>query len=85
MKRNARRTTESDKKLRRYYERNSALASGRKLSRVEVSFPRPRKLVALRIEPETLAAVRKLAAERGLNYSTLMRMWITECLRREIR
>ena len=48
-----------------------------------MSFPKPRKLIALRLEEETLAGVKRLAAERGLNFSTLMRMWITERLRRE--
>ena len=48
-----------------------------------MSFPKPRRLIALRLEEATLAGVKRLAAERGLNFSTLMRMWITERLRRE--
>ncbi len=78
------RTTAADKKLQRYYERHSALTSKKKLRKVVASFPKPRKLVALRLEDDTLAGVRKLAAEKGLNFSTLMRMWITERLRREL-
>ena len=58
------------------------LAEG-KIMPVQMSFPRPRRLVALRLDEETLADVRRLASEKGLNYSTLMRMWITERLRRE--
>ena len=50
---------------------------------MSLAFPKPRRLVALRLEEETVAGVRRLAAEKGLNYSTLMRMWITERLRRE--
>ena len=35
------------------------------------------------IENDSVSAIRLLAARKGLNYSTLMRMWITERLRRE--
>lgn len=79
------RTTEADRKLRRHYSRRSSLTSKRAPRRVEASFPRPRRLVALRIEEGTLERVRRLATERGLNFSTLMRMWITERLRQETR
>lgn len=48
-----------------------------------MSFPKPRRLVALRLEQETLEALQKIAAKKGLNYSTLMRMWITERLSEE--
>jgi len=37
------------------------------------------------MEKETLDAVKRLAARKGLNFSTLMRMWITERLRVESR
>ena len=73
----------SDKFLRQYYEKHSALASGKKPEPVMMSFPKPRRLVALRLEEETLSALRRLAARKGLNYSTLMRMWITERLSQE--
>lgn len=72
-----------DEDLRRYYARNSALSEGRGGPAVKASFPKPRRLVALRLDEETLEAVRRLAARKGLNYSTLMRMWITERMRRE--
>jgi len=73
----------TDKELRAYYEKHSALSARGALHSVKMSFPKPRRLVALRLEEETLEAVKRLAARKGLNYSTLMRMWITERLRRE--
>lgn len=75
--------TNADRALRKRYESSSTLAEGGPLRAVRMSFPKPRRLVALRLEEETLAGVKRMAAERGLNYSTLMRMWITERLRRE--
>ena len=72
-----------DRALRKFYDESSTLAQGGKVRAVRMSFPKPRKLIALRLEEETLAGVKRLAAERGLNFSTLMRMWITERLRHE--
>lgn len=73
----------SDEELREYYDRTSTLEEGKPGRRVKMTFPKPRCLIAMRLEEETIAAVKRLAAERGLNYSTLLRMWITERLRRE--
>ncbi len=40
-------------------------------------------LVSFRIPAELIAAVKRIAAERGLPYQTLMRSWISERLRQE--
>jgi len=81
MPRKPRETT--DRRVRKLYDESSTLAEGGRVRAVSMSFPKPRRLIALRLEEETLAGVKRLASERGLNYSTLMRMWITERLRRE--
>lgn len=73
----------TDAELRRFYDKSSSLQEGKRVRPVKMGFPKPRRLVALRLEEETLEAVRRLAAQKGLNYSTLMRMWITERLRDE--
>lgn len=73
----------SDKELRDYYDRTSLFEQGKEGKPVIMTFPKPRRLVALRLEPETVEAIRRLAAHKGINYSTLMRMWITERLRQE--
>lgn len=73
----------SDEALRKYYDTHSELGAGRKLQIVQMKFPKPRRLVALRLEDETLSALRRIAERKGLNYSTLMRMWITERLSQE--
>jgi predicted DNA binding CopG/RHH family protein len=73
----------SDQELRNYYDGHSATSSKGKVREVRMSFPKPRRLVALRLEEKTLKAIRHIAAQKGLNYSTLMRMWITERLNQE--
>jgi predicted DNA binding CopG/RHH family protein len=75
--------TLTNTKLRAHYDKTSELEADGALQPVQISFPKPRRLVALRLEEKTLDAVKLLAARKGLNYSTLMRMWITERLQHE--
>ncbi len=72
-----------DKSLREYYDRHSSLHAEGPIKPVALSFSKPRRLVALRLEEETVNAIKHIAVHKGLNYSTLMRMWITERLVRE--
>lgn len=72
----------TDQELRDYYDTHSLKGP---LKLVKMTFTKPRNLIALRIEEETLEGIKRIAARKGLNYSTLMRMWITERLRREER
>ncbi|MCX5796900.1 MAG: CopG family antitoxin [Elusimicrobia bacterium] len=74
-----------DQALRRYYDQDSMLQAGGPIRPVASSFPKPRRLVALRLEEDTVSAIKHIAAQKGLNYSTLMRMWLTERLVRERR
>jgi len=83
MKKRKRRLMLGDRGLREYYDRTSSLDEGRKVRSVQMTFPKPRRLVALRLDEDVLHEVRRIAAGKGLNYSTLMRMWITERLNRE--
>jgi antitoxin component of RelBE/YafQ-DinJ toxin-antitoxin module len=48
-----------------------------------MDFPSPRVLIALRMDEKTLDEIKAVAARKGLNFSTLARMWITERLREE--
>lgn len=68
---------------RDYYDRTSRLNEGERVRSAAMKFPSPRRLVALRLEEDSLASIKELAARKGLNYSTLMRMWITERLNKE--
>ena len=72
----------TDAELRDYYDTHSAMEKG-PLRPVKIEFTNPRVLIAMRIDDETLIELKKVAARKGLNYSTLARMWITEKLREE--
>lgn len=75
----------TDAELREYYDRTSELAQGTEGKPVKMTFPKPRRLIGIRLDGPTIIAIQGIAAEKGLNYSTLMRMWITERLRQEGR
>ena len=41
--------------------------------------------ISLRLEPEQIAAAKKVAAAKSVAYQTQLRMWIAEGIRREAR
>ncbi len=46
---------------------------------------RPKKTVALRLDPDDIKSVEKIAERKGLSYTSLLRMWIKENLAREVK
>ncbi len=52
---------------------------------VDVKFVdmRPKLLISMRMEAGTIAELKAFAAERGLGYQTLIRMWVMERLKHE--
>ncbi len=53
---------------------------------VDVQFvdARPRKtLISLRLDLETITALKRIAHRRGIGYQTLIRMWVLERLAQE--
>ena len=46
---------------------------------------RPLKPISLRLHPETIAAAKRVAREKGIAYQTLLRLWISERLADECR
>ncbi len=42
-----------------------------------------KKLIALKVEPSLLGAIKAVAAAKGLGYSALIRMWLLERLQAE--
>lgn len=73
----------TDKQLRAYYDKHSALEEGVRIRPVKMDFPNPRVLISLRMDEETLEGLQRVAQRKGINFSTLARMWITERLREE--
>ena len=46
---------------------------------------RPKKTIALRLDPDDIRSVEKIAERKGLSYTSLLRMWIKEHLEKEER
>ncbi len=44
---------------------------------------KPKKTVAIRLDPEDIKAVERIANRKGLSYTSLLRMWIKEHLAKE--
>ncbi len=50
----------------------------------EIGFvKRPKKTVALRLDPSDIKTVEAIAKKKGLSYTALLRMWIKEHLAKE--
>ena len=45
----------------------------------------PLKPISLRLPPETIAAAKQVARDKGIAYQTLLRLWISERLAEERR
>jgi predicted DNA binding CopG/RHH family protein len=46
---------------------------------------RAKKTVAVRLDPDDIKSVEKIAERKGLSYTSLLRMWIKEHLNKEER
>ena len=54
---------------------------------VQVEFidTRPKTLISLRLQSDTIRQLKVLAARRGIGYQTMIRMWVMERLEQEKR
>lgn len=46
---------------------------------------KPKKTVAIRLDPDDIKSVEAIAQRKGLSYTSLLRMWIKEHLNKESR
>ncbi len=51
---------------------------------VRIAPPRKR-VIALRLDPPTLARVKAIAPRKGVAYTSLIRMWVVESAKREAK
>lgn len=52
----------------------------------EIEFiSKPKKTLTIRLDSKDIDQVEKLAKYKGLNHSSLIRMWIKEMMRKEIK
>ena len=45
---------------------------------------KPKKTIAIRLDPDDIKSVERIAERKGLSYTSLLRMWIKEHLYEEI-
>ena len=52
----------------------------------KVKFIKPKKkLVSIRLDADQIEALKSAAVEQGLGYLSLIRVWISQCLKKEHR
>lgn len=77
---------DSDREVAEFWDTHSVADYWDDLEPVEIEpKPVPRQVVTLRLDPNAAQALRTLARRRGLNYSILVRAWISERLRDELK
>jgi len=70
----------------RFWETHSFQDYYRDVKEAEIKFiRRPKKTVALRLDPVDIKSVERIAEHKGLSYTALLRMWIKEHLANEER
>lgn len=76
----------TDVEAARFWDTHSFEDYYRDTKEAEIRFvKRPKKTVAIRLDPEDIKSVEKIAERKGLSYTSLLRMWIKENLTKESR
>lgn len=76
----------TDKEAANFWDTHSFENYFEDTKEAEIEFVRnPKKTLTVRLDPIDLEMVQKLAHHKGLSYTALIRMWIKENLRKEIK
>ncbi len=74
----------NDEEAAKFWARHSFEDYHRDTLEAEIGFiKRPKKTVAIRLDPEDIKSVEAIAKRKGLSYTSLLRMWIKEYLAKE--
>lgn len=74
----------TDEEAARFWETHSFEDYHRDTKETEIEFiKRPKKTIAIRLDPGDIKSVEKIAECKGLSYTALLRMWIKEHLVKE--
>jgi predicted DNA binding CopG/RHH family protein len=69
-----------------FWEPNSFEDYHKNTKEVEIKFvKKPKKTIALMLDPDDIKSVETIARRKGLSYTSLLRMWIKEHLTKETR
>ncbi len=76
----------TDEEAARFWETHSFEDYHRDTKEAEIGFvKRPKKTIAIRLDPDDIKTVEIIAERKGLSYTSLLRMWIKEQLAKESR
>lgn len=74
----------SDEEARKFWQTHSFKDYNIDTREAEIKFvKKPKKTIAIRLAPEDIEAVERIAERKGLSYTSLLRMWIKEHLAKE--
>ena len=74
----------NDEEARKFWQTHSFKDYNVDTREAEIRFVRkPKKTIAIRLDPEDIKAVEKIAERMGLSYTSLLRMWIKEHLAKQ--
>lgn len=76
----------TDEEAARFWETHSFEDFYKDTKEAEIRFiKRPKKTIAIRLDPSDIKSVEAIAERKGLSYTALLRMWIKEYLAKEKR
>lgn len=76
----------TDEETARFWETRSFEGYHEDTKVAEIRFiKRPKKTVAIRLDPDDIKSVEVIAKRKGLSYTALLRVWIKEYLAKEAR
>ncbi len=76
----------TDEDAARFWEAHSLEDYQKDTKEAEIKFvKKPKKTIAIRLDPEDIKSVELIADRKGLSYTSLLRMWIKEHLAKETR
>lgn len=71
----------TDEEAARFWEAHGFQDYHKDTKEAEIKFVRrPKRTVALRLDPVDIESVERIAEKKGLSYTALLRMWIKEHL-----
>jgi len=76
----------TEEEAAKFWETHSFKDYYENMKDAEITFvKRPKKTIAIRLNPDDIKSVERIAERKGLSYTSLLRMWIKEHLREETK
>jgi predicted DNA binding CopG/RHH family protein len=76
----------TDEEAARFWETCSFKGYYKDTEDAAITFTKkPKKAITIRLDPDDIKSVEKIAGRKGLNYTSLLRMWIREHLIEETK